>query len=128
MVSKCEHPQECCHGGVFNCVGIAEVVYNVSYSTSSPEDVELSPLSGVVVFAAAQSQATITVGVVDDAEAELEELLVLSLVAVSGDAVLVSPDRATLVIEMSDSPNGVFSFVGDSQLVETDEGDATDLM
>lgn len=106
---------------------VAEVVYTVVYSASSPADVELSPLNGVVVFAPAQTQANITVTVLDDEQPELEEMLSLTLVSVSGDAVLVSPSLATLVIELSDDPNGVFAFTEDSLLVERQEGETAQL-
>lgn len=103
-------------------------MYTVTYSSASPADVSVSPLNGVVVFAPAQTQASIEVTVLDDDEPEQEEMLSLSLVSVSGDAVLVSPDQATLVVEFSDDPNGVFDFAEDSLLMETQEGETAQLM
>lgn len=103
-------------------------MYAVSYTEASPADVSLSPASGVVVFVPGQTQASIVVTVLDDDEPEQQETVSVSLISVSGDAVLVSPDQATLVIEFSDDPNGVFTFAGDSLLVETQEGETTQLM
>lgn len=104
------------------------MAYAVAYLSGSAADVLVSPSSGVVVMAAEQTQASITVAVLDDTLPEQEELLAVSLVAVSGDAVLVAPDMATLVIASSDYPNGVFAFAEDSQLVAAEEGDMTQLM
>lgn len=82
------------------------------------------PSDGLVMFAPGASQASILVEVINDSTPEEEELLVLSLVSVvSGDAVLVSPLQATLAIQQSDDPNGLFSFTEGSLRVEAQEGD-----
>jgi hypothetical protein len=104
-------------------LGVAEVTYAVSYLEASPADISLLPSSGVVVFGPGQTQASIVVIVVDDDEPEEQETFGLSLISVRGDAVLVSPDQATLVIEFSDDPNGVFTFAEDSLLKEAQEGE-----
>ena len=108
--------------------GVADVTYSVSYQTASADDVELSPSQGVVMFSPGQTQANIAVDVLDDELPEEQELLSLSLQSVVGDAVLVSPTQATLVIEFSDDPNGLFGFADDSQLVAAEEGDTVQLM
>lgn len=85
---------------------------------------EVAPAGNIVLFSPGESQARITVSVVDDAVPEEEELLMLTLVSVvSGDAVLVSPVQATLVIESNDDPNGVFRFSEDSLTLQVEEGD-----
>lgn len=104
------------------------MVYIVTYQTASASDIILTPSEGVVTFAPGQTQASISVSVLDDELPEEQELLMLSLVSVSGDAVLVSPTQATLVIELSDDPNGLFGFAGDSLLVAAEEGDTVRLM
>lgn len=109
-------------------VGVATVTYATTYQTASPNDITLAPSSGMVAFAPGQTQASITVTVLDDGTPEEQELLMLSLLSVSGDAVLVSPAQATLVIELSDDPNGVFTFDGNSLMVGTDEGETVQLM
>lgn len=109
-----------CEGVLFPS-GIAEVMYIVSYGTASPDDVSL--LSGVVSFAPGQTQASILLVALDDVVPEEEELLVVELVSVRGDAVLVSPYQVTVIIELSDDPNGVFAFAADSLQQEIEEGD-----
>ena len=101
--------------------GIAEVMYSVSYGTASPNDVSLS--NGVVSFAPGQMQASIMLVALDDTVPEEEELLMVTLVSVSGDAVLVSPGQVTVIIELSDDPNGVFAFADDSLQQDIEEGD-----
>lgn len=100
----------------------------MSYQTASSDDVMISPSEGVVIFAPGQTQASIMVSVLDDDVPEEQELFELSLVSVSGDAVLVSPTQATVVIEFSDDPNGLFAFAEDSVIVVADEGDTVQLM
>ena len=119
-----------CNVSTYCCytVGLAEVAYSVVHQSSSPSDVLLTP-NNTVRFTPGQTQASITVNVVNDTIPEEQELLMLSLVSVSvGDAVLVSPTQATLVIELSDDPNGVFNFSANSLLVQAEEGDVLQLM
>lgn len=112
-----------------NSVGIVEILYAVIHQTSSPDDVELIPSGNIVRFSSGQTQASITVNVLDDFIPEEQELLMLTLVSVSaGDAVLVSPAEATLVIYLSDDPNGVFEFSDDLVSVEAEEGEMLRLM
>ncbi len=90
---------------------------------------DLTPSSNIVTFPPGQTQANITVSVLDDTIPEEQELLMLILVSViAGDAVLVSPVQATLVIELNDDPNGVFGFFDESLLAEAEEGDVLQLM
>lgn len=80
-----------------------------------------------MVFSEGQAQARISVLVVDDDIPELQELLMLQLTSVRGDAVLVTPTLATLIIDPSDDPNGVFLFSDMSLLTEAEEGDTVQL-
>ena len=110
------------------CLGVAEVVFTLTYSSASPADVVVTPSDNRVTFAPGEVQASISVRVVDDTIPEEDELLTLNLVSVSGDAVLVSPSQATLAIGPSDDPNGVFFFSNNSLMVDTEEGETVDLM
>lgn len=103
-------------------------MYTVSYSGASPADLTVLPANGMVEFAPGQTEAGIMVIIVDDDDPEQQEMATVSLVSVSGDAVLVSPDQATLVIPFSDDPNGVFSFTEESLLLEAQEGETARLM
>ena len=104
------------------------MVYTVTYSEASPADLAVSPANGMVEFAPGQMQASVMVTIVDDDEPEQQEMATVSLISVSGDAVLVSPDQATLVILFNDDPSGIFSFRDDSLLLEAQEGDTAQLM
>lgn len=104
------------------------MVYGVAYQSAFSSDVLLTPSSGVVVFVPGQTQASISVAVLDDDMPEEQELLSLNLISVRGDAVLVSPTQATLVIELSDDPNGLFAFAEESLMVAAEEGDTVQLM
>ena len=104
-------------------------MFAVSHQETSPSDVVVTPSTNIISFSPGQTQARITVDVLDDTIPELQELLILTLVSITaGDAVLVSPVQATLVIEMNDDPNGVFRFSDDSLMVEAEEGDMLRLM
>ena len=96
------------------------------YTSASQDDVTITPIVGIVTFSPGQTEAVISVGVVNDAIPEENELLTLRLDSVTGDAVVVeSNDEATLLITPSDDPNGVFQF--ETPTEEAVEGDAVTL-
>lgn len=111
-------------------IGEAQVMYEVTYSTASADDVVFlsSPNGGVVNFIDGQISAVISVEVVDDVIPEESETLSIRLVSVSGDAVLVTPTEATLQLSPSDDPNGVFQFDENSALLSVQEGASVGLV
>ena len=108
--------------------GVAQVTFEVAYSTASTNDVIITPAGGVVNFVDGQSTATISVDVVDDSIPEESEILTIRLISVSGDAVLVTQREATLQLSPSDDPNGVFQFNSNFILLSVQEGDSVDLL
>ena len=109
--------------------GDAEVMFEVLYSTASPNDISITaPQGGVITFIDGQTTAVISIDVIDDDLPEESELLVISLIAASGDVVIVTPFEATLILAPSDDPNGVFQFATGFTDVLAQEGDEPALM
>ena len=121
----------------------------VIYQTASSSDVIVYPAGGVVTFQDGQNVSLITVTVVSDGIPELDETLIVRLTSLSGnqvvgelfflgsncptfnplvsllsagDAVLVPPTSATLLIPYNDYPNGLFQFAADSRALVANEG------
>ena len=107
---------------------MAEVRFEVMYSSTSSGDVQIAPSSGVVELIAGQMQASISVAVMDDSMPEVEELLSVLLISTTGDTVLGGSINATLIIPPNDDPNGILSFSKDNLIVDAEEGQTIDLM
>ena len=108
--------------------GVAQVTFEVTYSTAMAGDVIITPTGGVVNFVNGQSIAAISVEVIDDVIPEMSEILTIRLISVTGDAVLVAPSEATLRLSPSDDPNGAFQFDDGFALLSVQEGDSVDLL
>ena len=106
---------------------MAQVTFELTYSTTSASDVIITPARGVVNFVDGESTAAISVEVVDDVIPEMSEILTIRLVSVTGDAVLVAPSEATLRLLPSDNPNGLFQFNEGFAILSAQEGDSVDL-
>ncbi|CAK8694047.1 unnamed protein product [Clavelina lepadiformis] len=77
----------------------------------------LLPSAGVLVtFENEQSDAYVTVPIVDDTMMEGEEKFTLALAASSGGVRLGSRKFSEVTIKKSDYPNGVFRFIGDDNV------------
>ena len=107
--------------------GVAEVSFQVSYTSASADDVVITPSSGIVTLAHGETEATITLEVVNDTTPEEAESLRVDLTSTTGDAVLVEPITATVDILASDDPNGVFQFAANSRELAAEEGDTLHL-
>ncbi len=103
---------------------MSEVTFSIIYTSASQDDVIVTPTIGILTFGAGQTQAIISVGVVNDVIPEENEFLTLRLDSVvTGDAVIVeSNNEATLLVAPSDDPNGVFQW--ESTTVTAEEGTA----
>ena len=87
----------------------------------------IAPTSGSVTLAHGETEATITLEVVNDTTPEESESLRVDINSTTGDAVLVTPTTAIVNILPSDDPNGVFQFAADSRELTAEEGDSLQL-
>ena len=78
------------------------VTYATANGTASVAD--YTPASGILNFAAGQTSASFTVTVLDDAELENDETVLLSLSNPTGGAVLGSRPGAVLILVNDDTP------------------------
>ena len=133
---KCVQYVCACHTGIcasiwyhiFFFAGVAEVSFQVTYTSASADDVVITPSSGIVTLANGETEAIITIEVVNDTIPEESESLRVDLTSTTGDAVLVTPTTATVDILPSDDPNGVFQFAANSRELTAEEGDTLQLM
>jgi len=97
------------------------VVFTVDYSSASPADISITPVSRQVTFAPGDREAQISIAILADGEPEENEFFVVRLVSVTGDAVIETPSEFTVRILPSDDPNGVFEFETPTEMAA--EGD-----
>ena len=103
-------------------------MFEVRYNGASESDVVVTPSGGILQLPPGVREGTISVMVLDDMIPEDQELLTISLLGTTGDAVLGTPTNATLIIPPNDDPNGLFSFSENSVSVDVTEGQDIDLM
>ena len=103
--------------------GVAEVSFEVSYTSASSGDVILTPSSGIVTLQDGENQTVVSLEIVDDTTPEETERLTVSLISTTGDAVIVFPTSIAVTIAPSDDPNGVFVFASNSTDLSVEEGD-----
>ena len=108
--------------------GVAEVSFQVTYTSASSGDVIITPSSGSVTLEDGQIETVISLEVVDDTTPEETESLEISLTSATGDAVLVSPSVSMVTILPSDDPNGVFVFAANSTDLSVEEGDTLQML
>ena len=65
---------------------MAEVNFQVQYDSASPNDVTVTPVSGVLVFQEGQRDAQIVVTITDDVTPEESEILRVELTETTGMA------------------------------------------
>ena len=68
----------------------ATVAFSVEYATASPSDVRVTPSGGVVSFPPGQTQAVVSVELVDDSLPEESERVLLSLDSTTGNNALTA--------------------------------------
>ncbi len=106
---------------------LSEVSFSIIYTSAIEDDVSVTPIVGILTFDPGQTEAAVSVNVIDDDIPEENELLTLRLDSATGDAVIVeSNNEATLLILPSDDPNGVFQWESTTATVE--EGTTSVLM
>ena len=90
--------------------------------SASTSDVTIMP-NDTITMVDGQTEAIVTLAVIDDDTPEETETFHIELTNITGDAVLVVPTVATVHIQPSDDPNGVFNFAADSRKISAMEGD-----
>ncbi len=78
----------------------------VSTAAGSAADGDFVPVSQTLSFAAGQTERTLEISIPDDAEAEDTESFTVALASATGDARVVAPETATVVIPTSDTGPG----------------------
>ncbi|XP_032873159.1 adhesion G-protein coupled receptor V1 [Amblyraja radiata] len=90
---------------------VAVVVYNVESggAVQSEGDFHSQTENMTLVFEVGEQTKTISVIINEDDIPETDETFYIVLLNSTGDAVVYQPERATVIIEANDDPNGIFS-------------------
>nr|XP_014349406.1 PREDICTED: G-protein coupled receptor 98 [Latimeria chalumnae] len=95
-------------------------------ATDVDEDFIPSSSDNLLVFEAGEQLKNISVAVNEDDTPETDESFYIVLFNSTGDTVVYGADRATIIIEANDDPNGIFSLEQIDRTVE--EGSSNDFM
>ncbi|XP_041376199.1 adhesion G-protein coupled receptor V1-like [Gigantopelta aegis] len=71
---------------------------------------DFTAYNGQLLFRRGETDKIITFDINDDNYPEMEESFILSFTQITGDAVWVMPNSATIIISANDNPNGIITF------------------
>ena len=87
----------------------------------------VSAVNQTVILSPGETRKSFTIQINNDTTPETNEQFYVDLVASSGDTVLTSPTRATIVILANDDSNGIFQFSESSLHTAAAEGQTLSL-
>ena len=79
-------------------------------SRTAQNGLDFTAFNGQLHFRRGETDKVITFDINDDKDPEMEESFVLAFTQITGDAVWVMPNSATIIISANDNPSGIITF------------------
>lgn len=104
-------------------LGVETTVAVTTSSGSASAGSDFTPLSVRVTFQPGATSSQVTIAILDDTNAEGDEMFSVILSSPSPDAILAPPTTSVVLIEINDDAGGLVSFVSPGPfIIQEDEG------